>query len=348
MVEEFPTNVSRAIGRHAWQARYLAAKQAAARGGGSIQVAHLLLGLLEQQDAVVMKLLSRGGVDIPALTHDIEALVGPATLDPSTDCAEDQDWAALRELTVEQRLSSARFALTLMEIQGRHRPPVPLPNSDGVNDVAILAMEVTERVRSDFIEAEHLLIAIALIPGDAASGLKNRGFDPEVAIGLLNNPDSAFRRPPAPLWQRSELLSGVRERADEYAAANHRTGVTREDLLSALATVPSMATARLFKRAGVDRQLLIDRLGSVKPLDEQALSARWSALHLSEDSKALLLRADQEAQRRGHSELGFEDLFLAVLASGKGAAFEALTEQGLDLDTCRRLFEETASAAGTE
>jgi len=75
---------------------------------------------------------------------------------------------------------------------------------------------------------------------------------------------------------------------------------------------------------------------------------RSDDIKLSDDSKDLLKLANAEAQGRERSESGFEDLFLGVLAIRKGAAFEALTEQGLDLDTCRRLFDENASGAGTE
>ena len=345
MLAGFPTNVLQSVGQYASAARFLAAEQAAARGSDSIQVAHLLLGLLDQRDPVVMELLNQACVDIPALTHEVEAHAGPVTREHANDGAFEKGWATFQGMTVEQRLSPARFALSLMEIQGRPHPPHPLPNSDEMDAVANLGKEVAARVGSNQIEAEHLLIAIAITPGNVASELKNRGFDSEAAIALLNNPDSPIRRPRPPLWHRLGPLSDVKDRATEYAAANHGTGVTPEDLLSALATAPNITAVRLFERAGVDRQALIDRLGSVKLLDEQALNARWASIKLGDESEALLMLADREAQLRGRLTLGLEDLFLAVLALGKGAAFEALVAQGLNLDACRRLFEDDEAGA---
>jgi len=80
----------------------------------------------------------------------------------------------------------------------------------------------------------------------------------------------------------------------------------------------------------------------------KAVDTRWADIKLGDESMGPLELADGEAHRRGHSPVGLEDLLLGVLASGKGAAFEALASQGLGLDSCHRLFEvgETGARAG--
>src|SRR5215208_663101 len=109
-------------------------------GNQQIEVEHLLYALLEQAGGLVPSILSKAGVDVESLKHNIEKEIAkfPKVTGPSGP--------------VDQVYITARL-----------------------NKVFVAAEDEAKKLKDDYISVEHLLLAIIDEGGSASRALKTAG-----------------------------------------------------------------------------------------------------------------------------------------------------------------------------
>ncbi|MGV3723454.1 MAG: Clp protease N-terminal domain-containing protein [Actinomycetota bacterium] len=309
---------------------------AQARGDGEIGVAHLLLGLLHDQDTQALLVLGRAGVRCDELEAQVIALMGPAKGRNVGDMAADDEAKRALDLAFTEGGRNLNYLGTehlLLGLAGA---------SDSVAGRALacqgvdregLRVALLQLLREErFAAGEESLL-------DGLRCSRTQGM-PEVdrllrAVAAQGGPRDGSG---GKMWMRfTESARKLVFDAQETAIARKDSEVDTGYLLLGLLQNEASFAIRLLDRAGVRRDEL-----------EKQAEALLGPPHIKPDvdisltpaAKRSIDLAYEEARRLNNNYIGTEHLLLGMLGEGQGVAARALACQDATLHGLRTLVEQ--------
>lgn len=323
-------------------------REARETGHEHIGTGHLMLGLLRQPDSMAGRIVEALGVDAdavrPAIVDGLASEGGPAS--------GIRSWTGSD--TMSRRMARARERIQAERDRAAEEGPGAWDVLAHVGEEALQVLGAARRHTAHGLRGE--LATVDLVVGVLAVG------DPTVSEALA---EAGVADPSpgrlAPGYREGAggadivvALSGQARRACSMAVrlvADEGTCVTPTHLLLAgVEMLGPVRSAIAAERLGADeaalRPVLLRRIvglpaGPATTLADGIAPAAGAMFdRFSDQARRAVVRAQDEAARLGHANIGTEHLLLGVLSGGDGVAARALAELGVTLAAVRERVEE--------
>src|SRR6266699_7123880 len=144
--------------------------------------------------------------------------------------------------------------------------------------------------------------------------------------------------PNHPLARFTERARKVLSLANEEAYRYHHDGVGTEHVLLAIMSEWEGVGARVLNRLQVRPSDVREQIETLQPAGEQPVGD--GQLGMTQQAKASIELAVQEARTLGHHYLGTEHLLLGLLREEAGLASQVLLKSGITLEKAREVVKE--------
>ena len=151
--------------------------------------------------------------------------------------------------------------------------------------------------------------------------------------------------PNHPLARFTERARKVLSLANEEAYRYHHDGVGTEHMLLAIMSEWEGVGARVLNQLQVLPSDVRKQIETLHPAGEQPIGD--GQIGMTQQGKASIELAVQEARSLGHHYLGTEHLLLGLLREGEGIAYQVLLKSGVTLDKARELVKQVLAAEQT-
>src|SRR3989442_411849 len=151
--------------------------------------------------------------------------------------------------------------------------------------------------------------------------------------------------PNHPLARFTERARKVLSLANEEAYRYHHDGVGTEHMLLAIMSEWEGVGARVLNQLQVLPSDVRKQIETLHPPGEQPIGD--GQIGMTQQGKASIELAVQEARSLGHHYLGTEHLLLGLLREGEGIAYQVLLKSGVTLDKARELVKQVLAAEQT-
>jgi excisionase family DNA binding protein len=148
--------------------------------------------------------------------------------------------------------------------------------------------------------------------------------------------------PNHPFAQFTAQARKVLALANEEAYRYHHNGVGTEHVLLAIMSEWESVGARALNRFQVQPSEVRAQIETLHPAGQQPIGA--GQLGMTQQGKASLELAVQEARSLGHHSLGTEHLLLGLLREEAGLASQVLLKSGVTLEKARELVKQVLAA----
>ncbi len=202
--------------------------------------------------------------------------------------------------------------------------------------------EVAELLRIDPVTVRRLVTRGELIGYRIAgeyrfteAGVENFVESQRVVVSMAPGPDH-------PLSRFTERARKVLSLASEEAYRYHHDGVGTEHVLLAIMSEWEGVGARVLNRLEVRPGEVREQIETLHPAGEQPVGD--GQIGMTQQGKASLELAVQEARSLGHHYLGTEHLLLGLLREEGGLGSQVLLRAGVTLDKAREGVKEVLAA----
>jgi excisionase family DNA binding protein len=202
--------------------------------------------------------------------------------------------------------------------------------------------EVAELLRIDPVTVRRLVTRGELIGYRIAgeyrftpAGVENFVESQKVVVSMGPGPNH-------PLAKFTERARKVLSLASEEAYRYHHDGVGTEHMLLAIMSEWESVGARVLNRLQVQPSEVRKQIETLHPAVEQQMDD--GQIGMTQQSKASLELAVQEARSLGHHYLGTEHLLLGLLREEAGLASQVLLKSGVTLEKARQLVKQVLAA----
>src|SRR3989442_3054492 len=212
--------------------------------------------------------------------------------------------------------------------------------------------EVAELLRIEPVTVRRLVMRGELIGYRIAgeyrftpAGVENFVESQRVVVSMAPGPNH-------PLARFTERARKVLSLANEEAYRYHHDGVGTEHMLLAIMSEWEGVGARVLNRLQVQQSLVRAQIETLHPAGEQPVGD--GQLGMTQQGKASIELAVQEARSLGHHYIGTEHLLLGLLREEAGLASQILLKSVVTLEKARELVkqllatDQTASAPESE
>ncbi len=205
--------------------------------------------------------------------------------------------------------------------------------------------EVAELLRIDPVTVRRLVTRGELVAYRIAgeyrftpAGIENFVESQRVVVSMAPGPNHPF----AKFTERArKVLSLANEEAYQY----HHDGVGTEHVLLAIMSEWEGVGARVLNRLQVQPSDVRAQIETLHPAGEQPVGD--GQLAMTQQGKASIELAVQEARSLGHHYLGTEHLLLGLLREEAGLASQVLLKSGITLEKARELVKQVLAAKQT-
>jgi excisionase family DNA binding protein len=202
--------------------------------------------------------------------------------------------------------------------------------------------EVAELLRIDPVTVRRLVTRGELIAYRIAgeyrftpAGVENFVENQRVVVSMTPGPNH-------PLAKFTERARKVLSLANEEASRYHHDGVGTEHVLLAIMSEWEGVGARVLNRLQVQPSEVRAQIETLHPAGEQLVGG--GQLGMTQQGKASIELAVQEARSLGHHYLGTEHLLLGLLSEEAGLASQVLFKSGVTLEKARELVKQVLAA----
>jgi len=205
--------------------------------------------------------------------------------------------------------------------------------------------EVAELLRIDPVTVRRLVTRGELIAYRIAGEYR---FTPADVENFVENQRVVVSMAPGPNhpWARfTERARKVLSLATEEAYRYHHDGVGTEHVLLAIMSEWKGVGARVLNRLQVQSSEVRAQIETLHPAGEQPVVD--DQLAMTQQGKASIELAVQEARSLGHHYLGTEHLLLGLLREEEGLASQVLLKSGVTLEKARELVKQVLTAEQT-
>lgn len=325
-------------------------REAAETGHEHVATSHLLLGLLRQRDSVAGRIIEALGAD--------PDVVRPAIIDRlGGEAGEEGPASGIRSWTgadpMSRRMARARERIQAERDRAAEDGPAAWEFLGHVGEEALRALGAARRHTAHGLRGE--LATVDLVVGVLAVG------DPTVSEALaeagVEDPSPGRLAPGYREGAGGEdivvALSGQARRACSMAVrlvADEGTCIAPVHLLlAAVEMLGPVRAAIAAERLGADeaalRPVLLRRIvglpagPAATPADGMTPAAGALFDRLADRARRAVVRAQDEAARLGHANIGTEHLLLGLVSGGDGVAARVLAELGVTLADAREHVE---------
>jgi excisionase family DNA binding protein len=205
--------------------------------------------------------------------------------------------------------------------------------------------EVAELLRIDPVTVRRLVTRGELIGYRIAGeyrfteeGVESFVESQRVVVSMAPGPNHPF----AKFTERARKVLAL---AHEEAYRYHHDGVGTEHMLLAIMSEWESVGARALNRFQVQQSLVRAQIETLHPAGEQPVGD--GQIGMTQQGKASIELAVQEARSLGHHYLGTEHLLLGLLREEEGLASQVLLKSGVTLEKARELVKQLLSAEQT-
>jgi excisionase family DNA binding protein len=205
--------------------------------------------------------------------------------------------------------------------------------------------EVAELLRIDPVTVRRLVTRGELIAYRIAGEYR---FTPAGVENFVERQRVVVSMPPEPnhpLARFTERARKVLALASEEAYRYHHDGVGTEHVLLAIMSEGEGVGARVLNRLQVQPSEVRGQIETLHPAGEQPIGD--GQLGMTQQGKASLELAVQEARSLGHHYLGTEHLLLGLLREEEGLGGQVLRKSGLTLEETSNLVKRLLAAEQT-
>lgn len=205
--------------------------------------------------------------------------------------------------------------------------------------------EVAELLRIDPVTVRRLVTRGELTAYRIAGEFRFSPADLEKFIESQRVVVSTGPGPNHPLARFTERARKVLSLANEEAYRYHHDGVGTEHVLLAIMSERKGVGARVLNRFQVQPSEVRAQIETLHPAGEQPVGD--GQLGMTQQGKASLDLAVQEARSLGHHYLGTEHLLLGLLREEEGLGGQVLLKSGVTLEKARELVKQLLAAEQT-
>ena len=205
--------------------------------------------------------------------------------------------------------------------------------------------EVAELLRIDPVTVRRLVMRGELIGYRIAGEYRFTPAGVESFVESQRVVVSMEPGPNHPLAKFTERARKVLALANEEAYRYHHDGVGTEHILLAIMSEWEGVGARVLNRLQVQPSEVRAQIETLHPAGEQPVGE--DQIEMTQQGKASLELAVQEARSLGHHYLGTEHLLLGLLREEAGLASQVLLKSGVTLDKARELVKQVLAAEQT-
>ena len=205
--------------------------------------------------------------------------------------------------------------------------------------------EVAELLRIDPVTVRRLVVRGELVAYRIAgeyrftpAGVENFVESQRVVVSMAPGPNH-------PLAKFTERARKVLSLANEEAYRYHHDGVGTEHVLLAIMSEWEGVGARALNRLQVQPSEVRAQIETLHPAGEQPVGD--GQIGMTQQGKASLELAVQEARSLGHHYLGTEHLLLGLLREEAGLGGQVLLKSGVTLEKARELVKQVLAAEQT-
>jgi excisionase family DNA binding protein len=198
--------------------------------------------------------------------------------------------------------------------------------------------EVSDLLRIDPVTVRRLVTRGELVAYRIAGEFR---FTPTNVEKYVESQRVVVGTPPGPnhpMAKFTERARRVLSLANEEAYRYHHDSVGPEHLLLAIISEQGGIGARVLYRLEVQQSDVRAQIETLHPVGEQPVGE--GQLGMTQQGKAILELAVQEARALGHHYLGTEHLLLGLLREEEGLASQVLITSGVTLDKAREMVKE--------
>ena len=205
--------------------------------------------------------------------------------------------------------------------------------------------EVAELLRIDPVTVRRLVTRGELIAYRIAgeyrftlAGVESFVESQRVVVSTAPGPDH-------PMAKFTERARKVMSLASEEAYRYHHDGVGTEHMLLAIMREGEGVGARVLNRLEVQPGEVREQIETLHPAGKQPVGE--GQIGMTQQGKASLELAVQEARSLGHHYLGTEHLLLGLLREEEGLASQVLLKEGVTLEKARELVKQLLASERT-
>jgi ATP-dependent Clp protease ATP-binding subunit ClpA len=305
----------------------LAQEEAARLNHSDIGTAHLLLGLVREQDGVAARLLAQAGVEVERARSALESVHARANRPPTGETGLTERAKTVIGYSVYEaqrlghhQLDTEHLLLVLLE-----------RGSDGAIDVlTILGVDLAQ-LREALAEA----LSRYLEPEPTEVGATERG----AANAWSAGPDHA----------RSDKFTDSARRvltlAQEEAVRLNHNYIGTEHLLLGLIRLQDCGAAKVLTNLGVDLNRARSAMEFIAGRGDRPIVGE---VGLTPRAKHVIELAVDEARRLSHRGISTEHLLLGLVREGEGIAAGVLESLAVSLERARRQAMQQLGQEGLE